>query len=291
MVQSLRHKYSLEDLLSCVNLNRKTFYYHLQRQGIDKYSQVKDVIRWLYVGSDETYGYRRIHVELTKLGYTYDDETIRKLMRQMNLMPTCYWTKSGKFSSYKGEQGIIKTNIVRRDFVKSDGHKARFVVQQPYSVLTTDVTQINLLGTKVYLAAIIDLYSKEVLAYDIRTSPNMHQVNACIDQLLIKLPSNTNPILHSDQGILYQLPDYQKRLSQNSLTQSMSRKGNCLDNTPMESFFSLAKREFVWHHVFNSVEDFVQRFSRYISRFNNIRIARKSEGLTPVEIRNQALTI
>ena len=74
------------------------------------------------------------------------------------------------------------------------------------------------------------------------------------------------------------------------LSQSMSRKGNCLDNAPMESFFSLAKREFIWRKNFKSVEEFKQAFAKYISRFNNVRISRKSKGLTPVEIRNQALT-
>jgi transposase InsO family protein len=204
-------------------------------------------------------------------------------------MPTCYWTKSGKFSSYKGEQGKVTENIVRRDYVITTDRKNKFVVTEPYTVLTTDVTQINLLGTKLYLAAVIDMYSKEILAYDIRTSPNAAQVIACIDQLEQVLPNEVQPILHSDQGTLYQLPRYQNRLAEIGLIQSMSRKGNCLDNAPMESFFSLAKREFIWQREFTSIDQFKESFARYVSRFNNVRISRKNKGLTPVQIRNQAL--
>nr|WP_243115766.1 IS3 family transposase [Periweissella cryptocerci] len=289
VVESLRHQFKLEDLLEFIGLNRKTFYYNRARLNYDKYSEVKDLIKWLYAGSDETYGYRRIQDELFLFGYVFDDETVRRIMRSIKLMPTCYWTKSGKFSSYKGEHGKVAENLVRRDYVVTSGRKSKFVVTQPYTVLTTDVTQINLLGTKLYLAAIIDMYSKEILAYDIRTSPNMAQVTACVDQLQQVLPDGVQPILHSDQGTLYQLPRYQNRLDEVGLIQSMSRKGNCLDNAPMESFFSLAKREFIWRKEFVSIDQFKESFSRYVSRFNNVRISRKNKGLTPVEIRNQAL--
>lgn len=250
------------------------------------------MIKWLFTGSDETYGYRRIHSELQKLGYTYDDETVRKLMRQLKLMPTCYWKKSGKFSSYKGQQGQIAENLLRRDHVVKTGDgRSHFEVLKPYTVLATDVTQINLLNTKLYLSAIIDMYSREVLAYDIRTSPNMAQVVDCIDQLGQVLPKGTAAIIHSDQGTLYQFEQYRGKLVPLHLTPSMSRKGNCLDNSMMESFFSLAKREFIWRKKFENIESFKQGFAQYVSRFNNVRISRKSKGLTPVEIRNQALAV
>ena len=290
VVQSLRQQFDLTVLLAVVGLNRKTFYYHLKHSHDDKYREVKDVIQWLYDGSEETYGYRRMHVELLKMQFTYDDDTVRKIMRSMDLMPTCYWTRSGKFSSYRGEQGKVAKNIVREKYVIKQKKSFKFVVEQPYDVLTTDVTQINILGTKLYLSAVIYIYIKEVLAFDIRNSPNAAQVIACLDQLKEVLPEDVTPVLHSDQGTLYQLDGYQNKLKEIGLSQSMSRKGNCLDNAPMESFFSLAKREFIWRKNFKSVEEFKQAFAKYISRFNNVRISRKSKGLTPVEIRNQALT-
>ncbi|WP_165964873.1 IS3 family transposase [Periweissella cryptocerci] len=91
----------------------------------DKYSEVKDLIKWLYAGSDETYGYRRIQDELFLFGYVFDDETVRRIMRSIKLMPTCYWTKSGKFSSYKGEHGKVAENLVRRDYVVTSGRKSK----------------------------------------------------------------------------------------------------------------------------------------------------------------------
>ncbi|QBO35098.1 transposase [Periweissella cryptocerci] len=123
-------------------------------------------------------------------------------MRSIKLNANVLLDKIWQSFIYKGEHGKVAENLVRRDYVVTSGRKSKFVVTQPYTVLTTDVTQINLLGTKLYLAAIIDMYSKEILAYDIRTSPNMAQVTACVDQLQQVLPDGVQPILHSDRGTL-----------------------------------------------------------------------------------------
>lgn len=95
------------------------------------------------------------------------------------------------------------------------------------------------------------------------------------------------PILHSDQGWQYRMPAYQTSLASRGLTQSMSRKGNCLDNAAMESFFAVLKTEFFYLNKFTTVEQLERGIKEYIHYYNNDRIKLKLKGLSPVQYRNQ----
>lgn len=221
-------------MLIYFEIPRSTFYERLKTtQHIDKYRQVKQEIAKQFKRSKETYGYRRIWYCLKKKGFTYCQETVRRLMSSLGLKVTVYSAKS-HYHSYRGHVGKVAPNYLHQ----------QFNAQKAYQVLHTDITQISINEqTKGYLSPVIDEASGAVVAYATSTHPNMNLVSNMLAGLFNKLPQSSNPIMHSDQGWQYQHASYQVLLHQHGITQSMSRKGNCLDNSPAESFFNLLKRE------------------------------------------------
>ena len=112
-----------------------------------------------------------------------------------------------------------------------------------------------------------------------------------LDAAFLVIPDQTGAILHSDQGWQYQMKKYQYRLKEKGIVQSMSRKGNCLDNSVMENFFGLIKKEMFYGHKFNSSHELIKKIEEYIYYYNNKRIKLKLKGLSPVQYRTQSLRI
>ena len=162
--------------------------------------------------------------------------------------------RKSKYRSYKGEVGKIFTNIINRNFVAN----------APLQKLATDVTEFAVCDEKVYLSPILDMYNNEIVSCSISTSPNFNQTREMLEELMHKLPSNATPILHSDQGWQYQMKEYQRILKENNIQQSMSRKGNCLDNSIMENFFGRLKTEMFYGEKFESVNSFIDKLKEYI---------------------------
>ncbi len=183
-----------------------------------------------------------------------------------------------KYRSYKGQIGNIAPNLIKRNF-KADA---------PNQKWTTDITEFSLFGTKLYLSPILDMYNGEIISYNINEHPVLNQVLDMLDKAFLKIPNNTNLIFHSDQGWQYQHQQYQKCLKKKGIRQSMSRKGNCLDNSIMENFFGLLKSELLYLRKFRSMEEFRIELERYIDYYNNKRIKSKLKGLSPVGYRLQS---
>ena len=141
--------------------------------------------------------------------------------------------RRSKYKSYRGEVGKIAPNILDR----------KFNTDAPYTKLTTDVTEFNVCNEKVYLSPVLDMYNNEIISYSISPSPNFAQTKEMLKGLFERLPENSRPILHSDQGWQYQMKEFQSQLKEHNILQSMSRKGNCLDNSVMENFFGRLKVE------------------------------------------------
>ena len=137
----------------------------------------------------------------------------------------------------------------------------------------------------------LDMYNGEIVSYNISEHPVLGQVLDMLDKAFVKIPDNTNLILHSDQGWQYQHKQYQNRLKEKGVIQSMSRKGNCLDNSIMENFFGLLKSELLYLREFESLEEFRDELEKYIDYYNNQRIKSKLKGLSPVQYRIQSLLV
>ena len=283
-----KQHYKIGDLLKAIKLPKTT--YHDERKRIanrhDKYGEVKKVIlqiaqqfqsrgRW-------TTGYRRIQAELDKLKLHLSGDTIRKLMRELNVQVSLYNRhRNGKYSSYHGTVGNIADNKLKQEFNEV----------RPYQVIHTDVTQVRLANHQwAYISVMIDEASQEILAFQINTRPNKDLIMRTLTELIDHLPDDAQPIIHSDQGWHYQLDYYTPKLVDHRFIQRMSRKGNCLDNAPIESFFHLFKTELLaGFPPCKDITELTELSQKYVQYFNNVRTTLKTKGMTPVEYRNHTL--
>jgi putative transposase len=180
-----------------------------------------------------------------------------------------------KYKSYKGEQGKIAPNILERNFKAT----------APNQKWATDITEFNVSGKKLYLSPIIDLFNQEIISYELSERPVFNQVVTMLKKAFKKIPNNSDLTLHSDQGWQYQMKHYQYLLKQKGITQSMSRKGNCLDNAIIENFFGILKSELFYIKKFSSIEQLKNEIKQYINYYNNERIKSNLKGMSPIKYR------
>ncbi|MDB5790405.1 MAG: integrase [Massilia sp.] len=264
-------------LLKLANLARSTFYYQRKSlQAADKYEQLKGQIRTIFNGHKGRYGYRRITAGLRQSGSQVNHKTVQRLMGTMGLKSL---VRPKKYRSFKGEVGRAAANALQR----------RFTAKTANQKWVTDVTEFNVAGEKLYLSPVLDLYNGEIVAFETSKRPAFELVNSMLKKALAKLGPNEKPMLHSDQGWQYRMPAYQCQLQERQLVQSMSRKGNCLDNAAMESFFAVLKSEFFYLNRFDSVDKLRDGLADYIHYYNHDRIKLKLKRLSPVQYRTQAL--
>ena len=259
---------------------RSTFFYHLKAlERADKYTVEKKRICEIFHDSKGRYGYRRVTMQLHNEGFPINHKTVERLMRNLGLK--CQ-IRQKRYRSYKGTAGKIAPNILNRDF-KAD---------RPCQKLVTDVSQIAIGNTKSFLSPVLDLFNGEVLCYDISDRADLSQINGMLKDLFAvtdKRPKGRETVLHSDQGWQYQHRSYQQALEKHGIIQSMSRKGNCLDNAVMENFFGLMKSELLYANNYTSMEQFKKDLRKYIDWYNNKRIKMKLKGMSPVQYRTQYL--
>ena len=264
-------------MLKYAEVTRSTFYYHLNRlKESDKYKEIKEEITAIYHENKGRYGYRRVTLELHNRGYCINHKTVRKLMKELGLQ--CF-IRAQKYKSYKGERGKICDNLLNRDFE----------AEEPNQKWVTDVTEFKIRNDKLYLSPIVDLFNGEVVSFNLSRHPVFSQVTDMLEKAFIKIPNNTNLILHSDQGWQYQMKQYQHLLEEKGIRQSMSRKGNCLDNSLAENFFGLLKSELYYTKEYKTIEDLENDIIEYIDYYNNKRIKGKLKGMSPVQYRVHSL--
>lgn len=209
---------------------------------------------------------------MRNLGYKTNHKTVQKLMGILDLK--CK-TKKVRYRSYKGEVGKIAPNVLERDFKASC----------PNQKWATDVTQINIKDEKIYFSPILDMFNSEIIAYSISKSPNMKMINEMLNKAFDKVKDTNGLIFHSDQGWQYQHYGYRETLQKRGIIQSMSRKGNCLDNAIAENFFAIMKTELLYAETFESAHDFEKYLEEYIEYYNNQRIKSRLKGKSPVQYR------
>ena len=188
--------------------------------------------------------------------------------------------KSKKLTTYRGTIGHIAPNHLERHFTATKPNQKR----------VTDVTELKAKeGNKVYLSPILDLFNNEIVSYTLSYSPNWAQVEKMLKLAVKRLDKTSGSILHSDQGWQYQMAAYRQILAGHGIIQSMSRKGNCLDNAAMESFFGRLKTECFYGREFNTREEIVNAVRDYLDYYNHRRIQLKLKGLSPIQYRRQSL--
>jgi putative transposase len=276
-VQELRQQYPIAGLLKLAGLARSTFYYQQKALlAADKYADLKSHIRTIYARHKGRYGYRRITATIQQMGTLVNHKTVQRLMTELGLKSL---VRIKKYRSYKGDVGCAAPNILQR----------QFEAQEANQKWVTDVTEFNVAGEKLYLSPVLDLYNGEIIAYETSRRPVFELVSNMLKKALVKLKPEEKPVLHSDQGWQYRMPAYQRILAQHQVIQSMSRKGNCLDNAAMESFFAVLKSEYFYLNKFKSIDELQKGLAEYIHYYNYDRIKMKLKGLSPVQYRTQPL--
>ena len=230
----------------------------------------------IYRKSGKKKGYRWITSDLRKCGFIINHKTVLRLMQQLGIKSI---VRAKKHNSYINEtSGIGVENILKRDFSTTG-------INQKW---TTDVTEFKVCGKKIYLSAVMDMHSKEIIAHSVSFSPNLKLVMSMIKIAFKKIKNPNGVIIHSDHGWHYRHISYKNFLRKKGAVQSMSRKGNCLDNSVMENFFGILKKEMFYGHKFNSATQLINEIKDYIYYYNNHRIKMKLKGLSPIEYRTQA---
>ncbi|WP_242989470.1 IS3 family transposase [Clostridium sp. AF36-4] len=285
VINSLRRQFKLKDLLSYTGMPKATFMYwqkRLDRENPDKELEEKIVeIR----KANKDYGYRRMVGELRNQGYLVNKKKVQRIMQKLELQVTSFTRKSRKYSSYKGKVGTVAPNRINR----------RFHTHIPHQKVTTDTTEFkyyeiasngHMTMHKLYLDPFMDMCNGEILSYSMDKCPSAKNVMNALEQAIeITADCPYRRTFHSDQGWAYQMKVYSHRLKEERIFQSMSRKGNCHDNSVMENFFGLLKQEMYYGVVYYSYEELKSAIERYIKYYNEQRIKERLGWMSPVQYR------
>lgn len=264
-----------------VHLSRSNYYYTIQKNDKDKKNhKIMIRIKEIFEEHKHRYGYRRITAQLKREGFKVNHKKVKRLMTKMHLFGIAIKRKF-KYSSYEGTIGKIKPNLIKRNFGSI----------MPDRKWYSDVTEFHLNGQKLYLSPIMDGCTQEIISYTISRHPVLDQVMSMLKKAHHKHPALNGLIFHTDQGWQYQHKTFQAWLNNHGIIQSMSRKGNSLDDGLMEGFFGILKREMFYRFEknFNNLDELEQAIKGYIHYYNYHRIKTVLKNHTPIEYRNMVL--
>lgn len=256
---------------------KSSYCYQKSILGKDKYSYERVEIRRLFEESKETYGYRRIYLDIKFSGKILSEKVIRKLMKEEGLKVRTI--KRKKYSSYMGEISPAVENIIKRDFR----------AERPNQKWVTDITEFHIPAGKIYLSPMIDCFDGLPITWTIGTHPDAELVNTMLDDAIMTLKENEKPLVHSDRGAHYRWPGWINRMNDAGLTRSMSKKGCSPDNSACEGFFGHLKNEMFyerdWRNV--SIEDFIRKLDDYLRWYCEKRRKITLNGMSPIQYREK----
>ncbi|MFV2048284.1 IS3 family transposase [Metabacillus sp. YM-086] len=274
----LKEKFKLKDVLLIVGIPESSYHYHVKMMKKENPNQeLEERIQAMFEEHKGNYGYRRICLDLKQRGLIVNHKKVQRIMNKLGLKCDKFRRKTRKYSSYKGTIGTIAKNRINR----------RFHTNLYHQKLATDITEFKCSdGEKLYFNPIMDMFNSEILSYGISKRPTLELALKPLEEALeIVKESKYRTTIHSDQGWHYQHNKWIKTLKKHKVFQSMSRKGNCLDNSPMENFFGLLKQEMYYGEALCSFEELKIKIEEYIIYYNNKRIKQKLAGRSPVQYR------
>lgn len=277
LIDALRQKYALSELLEVLGLARSSYFYHRARLHVaDKYTEVRRVMADIFECNHRCYGYRRMQAALSRQCVRLSEKVVQRLMKQEYLVVAK--PKRRRYGSYLGEISPAPENLVNRDFTAT----------APNEKWLTDISEFQIAAGKVYLSPMIDCFDGQVISWSIGTRPDAELVNKMLDAAIETIPgSGERPIVHSDRGAHYRWPGWLSRIADAKLIRSMSRKGCSPDNAACEGFFGRLKTEMFYPRNWQaaSIEQFTQALDSYIRWYNEKRIKISLGALSPVEYR------
>jgi len=217
-------------------------------------------IRHFFTASDDTYGYRRIHADLADEGTQCSPELVRQIMRQKGLI-ACQPRPFRTTTEQDAETAATMPDLVKRDFTADrPGHK-----------FVGDITYIHTWQGFIYLATVIDCYSKKVVGWSIADHMRTELVENALKNAAATTVIEPGAIFHSDRGSVYTSADYRALVTSLGMRSSMGRTGVCWDNSMAESFFSMLKNERVYRTVYATKAQARRDVISYIEGFYNNR--------------------
>lgn len=275
VIEALKEQYSVKTLCGFLKVSRSGFYQDRKRQERDVDRELKAAIQAIYLKREKKYGYRRIQGELERQGWKVNHKKVLRLMQAMGLRSIIRRKRKSQPQG-DGLPPRVAENLLKR----------KFTAESPNQKWVTDITQYAAGDQWLYLSAIKDLCTKEIVSYRMSLRNDTSLVLETFKQAF-KDKDVTGLIVHSDQGCQYTSHAYHDMLPQVGAQISMSRRGNCFDNAAMESFFSHLKVEALYPYDIPNVAEAQRRIEEFIRCYNEERIQLKLKKLTPVEYRNQ----
>ncbi|SCA92139.1 Putative transposase InsK for insertion sequence element IS150 [Pseudolactococcus piscium] len=261
-------------------LPKATYYYWVKRfKRANKDDAIEKKMLEIRAEHPNT-GYRPMVELLKQKGIHANHKRVQRLMKKLGLCVTSYWRKSRKYNSYKGTVGQVAKNKLHR----------RFNTSVPHQKLTTDTTEFKYydqgVQKKAYLNPYLDLFNNEIISFEVSKRPTYEAISIALKQALtVTSDCAYRRTFHSDQGWAYQMRQYTDKLKAHRIFQSMSRKGNCHDNSVMENFFGLLKQEVYYGRVFQSFEALERTIIDWIHYYNTKRIKKKLNWMSPTQYR------
>lgn len=274
-IRALKATYPLPLLLAIAGLPRSTFYYHQARpERPDPHAALDAAIGAAFARARGRYGHRRIHRDLVATGWRVAKKTVLARMRGLGLV--CLVRRKKRFGP-RTPKGLIAPHLLNRNFT----------AEAPNQKWVTDITTLTVGTERLYLAPMMDLFDRQIIAYTLGRAQTLPLTEATLTAALATLGPDDRPLVHSDQGVQYQHATWRRLLAEAGATPSMSRKGACLDNAVIESFFGHLKTEQVYPTTFPSIEALEEAIHAYIHWYNHERTSATLQGLSPVRYRAQ----
>ena len=249
-------------MCAALEISQRTYYKYRNSEDKDYYDYL--IIKEIFDESKGTYGYRRVcEGLLIKYGVIYNHKKVQRIMHKYNIKPN--YTRKKKNQSYKRIEANVKPNLVKREFN----------VDKENKIWTTDITYLIFNGKRAYLSTILDLYDRKIVAYKISKFNDLKIVIDTLNEAIAKRKDVYGLIIHSDQGFQYTSHEYKAICESNGIQISMSRKGTPIDDSPMESFHSILKKETLYNNNITNLNEYIALVEDWLEFYNTKRLKNK----------------
>lgn len=248
-----------------LDITKSTYYKYRNREDKDYYDYL--IVKEIFDESKCTYGFRRVLEGVKiKYGVTFNHKKVSRIMKKYGLVPKYYKRPKNTVDNRRMEENV-KDNLLKRNFSADDANQK----------WCTDVTYLIHNGQRAYLSSIIDLYDRKIVSYVISRHNDNKLVIDTLLQAIAKRNDVSGVILHSDQGFQYTSYEYRAICEAKGIQISMSKKGSPVDNSPIESWHSLLKKEVLYTNNISSLSDYMVQVEDWIEFYNTSRIRNKKK--------------
>jgi len=249
-------------MCAALEISKRTYYKYRNSEDTDYYDYL--LIKEIFDESKCTYGYRRVcEGLLIKYGVMFNHKKVQRIMNKYNIKPQ--YTRKKKSQGYKRIEENVKPNLIKR----------KFNVDKENKLWTTDITYLICKDKKAYLSTILDLYDRKVVAYKISKHNDINIVIDTLNEAIAKRKDVYGLIIHSDQGFQYTSNEYKAICESNGIQISMSRKGTPIDDSPMESFHSILKKETLYNNDITNLTEYTALVEDWLEFYNTTRLKNK----------------